>query len=58
MVRSFLLTITLLFTMAFGLSAQTFLTGTVTDAESGETLIGASVKITKGTITMVFTVFR
>jgi hypothetical protein len=49
MVRSFLLTITLLFTMAFGLSAQTFLTGTVTDAESGETLIGASVKITKGT---------
>jgi outer membrane receptor protein involved in Fe transport len=49
MVRSFLLTITLLFTVAFGLSAQTFLTGTVTDAETGETLIGASVKISKGT---------
>jgi outer membrane receptor protein involved in Fe transport len=48
MVRSILLTITLLYLGAFGLSAQTFLQGKVTDAESGETLIGASVKITKG----------
>jgi hypothetical protein len=49
MVRSILLTITLLLFGAFGLSAQTFLQGKVTDAESGETLIGASVKISQGT---------
>jgi hypothetical protein len=49
MVRSFLLTITLLLLGAYGLSAQTILTGKVTDSETGETLIGASVKITQGT---------
>ncbi len=48
MVRSILLTFTMLLLCAAGVSAQTVLSGVVKDAETQETLIGATVKIQKG----------
>jgi len=49
MVRSLLLTLTMLLGWSAAVVAQTFLTGKVTDPTGGEDLIGASVKVLKGT---------
>jgi len=46
MVRNFLLTLSLLFVASF-VFAQTTLTGKITDAESGEELIGANIVVKK-----------
>jgi outer membrane receptor protein involved in Fe transport len=49
MVRSLLLTLTILLFGSAAVVAQTFLTGKVTDPTTSEDLIGASVKVLKGT---------